>query len=156
MAVATRLSRSAIKSRLRDVLEGASGLAGVTVTYSAPTEPMVGANVFLSDVRGVLTVANQRAGSLAYDDVCTVDVVAAAWNPGDPDHEQSDIDVEDLVEAIRVELAAHPFLDDLDGNPLPGVVHAVLSDLDGPTPWRTSEGCGSAMRLSVEVHTRIT
>jgi hypothetical protein len=156
MAVATRLSRAAIKVRLRDVLENAPGLAGVTVTYSAPHEPMVGLNLFLADMRGTLAVANQRAGSLAYDDVCHVDIVAAAWNPGDPDHEQCDADAEDLIEAVRVELAAHPFLDDADGNPLPGVVHAVLSDLDGPVPWRTSEGCGSVMRLSVEVHTRIT
>jgi hypothetical protein len=156
MASATGLSRAAVKVRLRDIFENAAGLAGVTITYAQPTEPVAGLNLFLSDVRGALAVANMRAAPIAHDDIFTVDVVAAAWAPGVPDHEQPDADVGELIDAVRSELAAHPFLDDSQGTPLAGVVHAIPRDLEGPVPWRTAEGVGSVMRLSIEVHIRIT
>lgn len=155
----TRLSRTAVKRRLRDLLTGASELAGLDleVNYGPPRVPVQELAVYFADTRGTLEVANMRAGRQVYDDRFSVELVAVCFRPGEPDHELVDQAVEDLVEAVRAVVADRPTLAlEVDGSGLEGIVSATVADLDGPTPWRTADGAGAAMRLVVAVHARIS
>lgn len=152
---ADSVSRAAVKRRVRDILEGLN-LAEVSISYGPPRTPAVGSAVSLGDIRGEWTQPNMRAGRLDVDDRFTLDLILSAWAPGDPDHEQVDADIEELCDEVRRLFADRPFLQDATGNALPGVVHAVPGEVDGPTPWWTNDGVGAAIRLALDVHVRIS
>jgi hypothetical protein len=153
----TTLVRSATKRRLRDLLESASELSGVDVSYGPPRNPTAGAVVAFGDTLGELTVAAMRAGRVPYDDRFVVEIIVGAFEPGDSDHELVDRRAEELAEAVRSIVAERPTLALIDGGDgLDGIVAAVVEDLDGPTPWRTPDGVGAACRVFVAVHARIT
>lgn len=150
-------TRSATKRRLRDILESASELAGVPVSYGPPRNPTEAASVSFGDTTGDLTVAAFRAGRVPYDDRFSVEIIVAAFEPGDPDHELVDVRAEELAETVRSIVAERPTLALTDtGSGLAGIVAATLDEVDGPTPWRTPDGAGAAFRLTVAVHARIT
>lgn len=155
MMTAASVSRAAVKRRVRDMLEDL-GLGEVAVSYGPPRTPAVGPAITLGDVRGEWSTPNMRAGRLDVDDRFTVDLIVSVWGPGDPDHERVDAGVEELVDELRKLFADKPFLQDARGEALPGVVHAVVGEVDGPTPWWTAEGVGAAVRLALDVHVRIT
>lgn len=154
---ASTFTRAATKRRLRDILETASELAGVPVSYGPPRNPTESASVAFGDTTGELSVAAMRSSRVPYDDRYALEVIVAAFEPGEPDHELVDVRAEELAEAVRSVIAQRPTLALTDsGSGLDGIVAATVEDVDGPTPWRTPDGAGAAFRLFVVVHARIT
>lgn len=150
-------TRAATKRRLRDLLTASQALAGIPVSYGPPRNPTESASVAFGDTTGELSVAAMRASRVPYDDRYSVEIIVAAFEPGEPDHELVDVRAEELAEAVRTIIADRPTLSLTDdGAGLDGIVAATVEDVDGPTPWRTPDGAGAAFRLFVAVHARIT
>jgi len=156
MPVPTTLQRIASLDRLAYLLDQANADPELTILQGPPRDPQQGKLLILGDVTGELSVAHLTAGRKQYDDRFEVELLCMAWDPGADSHIYADSDCEQIAELVRDVVAAHPRLEALvNGDGLDGVVAATLSRFDGPNRWWNPEGVGTAMRLTVNIHTRI-
>lgn len=157
MAAVTTLRRSEVIEQLVNLLGARATDPDVTVLNGPPRDPQQGKLIAVGDVTGELSVAHMTAGRKNYDDRFTIEVLCIAWDPGAGDFYTVDAAVEDLAGYVHDAIADSPRLESsTGGDGLDGVVSAVIGRLDGPNRWWNSEGVGSAMRVDVDVHVRIS
>lgn len=162
MATATRFTRSAVVGRLLELIGDARAAdpsavpADTIVRRGLPRDPLAGAVIGLGDIEFVETaVPTLKTGRRHYDDRYRLEVLCIAWQAGADTFTVVDERAEDCAELVRSVLADHPQLDRA-GTGLAGVVSATIVQADGPNPWHTADGVGSAVRMFLELDTRIT
>lgn len=162
MATATRFTRTAVIARLLELVADAraadpSAIPADTIARRGlPRDPLSGAVIGFGDLEFVETsVPTLKTGRRHYDDRYRLEVLCIAWQAGADTFSEVDEIAEDCAELVRSVLADHPQLDRL-GTGLAGVVSATIVQVDGPNPWYTADGVGSAVRMFVEIDSRIT
>lgn len=95
-----------------------------------------------------------KAGRKTTEDPFTIEVDCIVWDDGSDDFLESDERAEALAAFVSDTLAEHSQLDD-HGEPLPGVLAAYVSRVDGPNPWQLEAGTGSVAVVTVSVLARI-
>jgi len=158
---ATAFTRTAALARLLELLELArradpSRVPSSTIVRRGLERDQVAAGIIaLGDLEFVGTsVPTMKSGRKAYNDRYSLEVLSLAWASGTADFTEVDVSAEAGAELVRSVLADSPTLE-LSGAGLPGLVSAVLTELDGPNPWYTKEGVGSGCRLLITFDTRI-
>jgi len=163
VTTATRFTRTAALVRLLALLELTRRAdpslvpAETLVRRGLQRDPMTGGIVALGDLDYTgngTAVPTMKRGRLAYNDQFSLEVLCIAWESGTADFTEVDALAERCAELVRVTLADHPQLDQ-DGDGLPGLTSATLTECDGPNPWYTPTGVGSGCRLLITFDTRI-
>ena len=150
------LHRVEALNRLRYLLDISADDADIAVTVGPPRDPQQGKLIVIGDVSGELNVAHMTAGRKIYDDRFEVEVLCIVWDPGGDGFEYCDSECQSICEMVRTLVADLPRLEkDVGSDGLDGVTYAVTGRLDGPNRWWNPEGCGTAMRLTVEISVRI-
>jgi len=152
---ATTSIRAEAKARLVLLLGNDPALADVQLRHSPPREGIEGRSVFLGDSRGAASINGLKSGRKVRRDEWVQDVWLRAAAQGDASTEQSDADVLEMFAALEDLLADNPTLS-LDGNGLPGLIHGILRDYDGPSPEIDETGVASTIRAEVSFLARLT
>lgn len=149
--MATTSVRTATRVRLVDLLSAAPQLAGVQVAYGWAGQDAENESVYLGDTRGEVEVAAMKGGRKSRDDRFSFDLWIVAGAPGQDGPQAADERAEELYAVVEDVLAGDPEL----GRAVPGLVHAVLGDVDGPTADPTDEGWASLIRAEVRCWARL-
>ena len=144
-----------VKRRLYDLLSRAGDNALVQVSYGFPQERVEDRAIWLGSVTGTSEIANMKAGRKSRDDAFDIDVWVWANQPADGTGVDADEACIDLYATVENVLADSPTLN-LEGAALTGLLHAVVSTVEGPTVFPTDEGHASQMRVVVSCKTRLT
>lgn len=143
----TKVSRATVIERL--VVVVAAALPGVDVRWGASRDQ--GDEVVLvSGIEGDgTTVPTTKAGRLHRDDNFTVRLVAWAGKNGQTAVQAAER-CEYFVEEIEFLLATDPTM-----NRTPGLLTALVSNVNGPDPRPTPEGFGGLAEVFVSCETRL-
>lgn len=154
MAAVTTLRRVEVADRLRELLDTDGDNVVIT---GPPRNPQEGRLIVIGDITGELSVPHMKAGRNQYDDHFAIEVLCIAWDPGAEDFATVDTNAQELGEHVHDVIADSPQLQLVAANDgLDGVVSAIVGEFDGPNRWWNPEGAGSAMRITVDVHIRMS
>lgn len=148
--------RDDVKNRLDTLMPQAWAAAAQTVEWmwNEPTQlPAAVTFGWFGEIRGSLEVAALRRGSPPINDTWTQDLIFGCWIPGNADTKAGENAVVAAVSTVIDMIVANPHLDDQTGTP-PCIAVATPTDLDGPTPWRGTNGAGAACRLQLSFTAR--
>lgn len=146
-----------VKRRLHTLLPQAWTAAGQTVDWMWNEPTQLPANVtfgWFGQIRGDLEVAAMRAGGPPLNDRWRMDLILGCWLPGDATTEEGEDGVLDAVSTVIETMRTNPTLTDGTSTP-PCLYSTTPGELDGPTPWRGTDGAGAACRVQLVFAARI-
>jgi hypothetical protein len=143
--------RSQIKARLTELLSVATGVP----VFRAFPPSVPDELIWLASTTGGLEYL-VMGSNLPRDDKFSVVVVCMSFKPGDTP-EQAEDRVEQIASAVVITLADNVRLDDEFADEFT-VFDAVVTSIDGPDamPGPDGEGWDAFVRLSIDIHLRIT
>lgn len=149
--------RHQVKHRLHTLLPNAWATAGQTVDWmwDEPTQLPAGVTFgWFGQIRGDLEIAAMRAGNPPLNDTWRMDLILGFWLPGNHNTAEGEIGVLDAVSTVLDVMRTNPTLS--DGTSVPDCLYSTRpGELDGPTPWRGTDGAGSACRVQLVFTARI-
>lgn len=153
----THVTRVDVKTRLDNLLPQAWIADGQNVNWMWNEPTQLPSNVtfgWFGDIRGDLEVAALRAGNPPVNDRWRMDLIFGCWLPGDADTKTGEDGVIEAISTSIDVILTNPNLDDGSGDPS-CIYSATPGELDGPTPWRGTDGAGAACRLELTFNARL-